>query len=595
MALPEIDISILDTDDEDILEESDLPDLIAQNLRELRQRARALGVKNVNNMNEDQLQERIKVFLKVRQEGLSRLEFDENKDLVPSLENLRILQIEAVKKKNTLDRDDVLQKLKGYRLLTNKLNTTTKRWTRYIDINDGFLRPGGFPIRNKPNEEFIVFKNVSLKFTFSVKRDNVILMEKLPKGSQELVAEKPQLIIENAIQRHNTTKDRYVAIPNDFSGIFNHTSISQLSRLLEVNRGALGRSFKRANHTFKNFFVFKLSNVDIAELKEDIDDLEPEDLEVPDIRPPLMAVIDRFYPEEEIDLPPLPDIDEDDFPPFDFDEDDEDREEPLDILRDIDIDIEEGRIIIDDDDDEKAEELTEEEEEEIDPDFQDELDEVFNKLANDNLDKIKEEGNVSPELLHSLESIRPRFLDRDEKKLLILLYEKIRKKILLTDSDKQFILFAMKKTEAAFIRILQEGEAKGISFNDNPKLHDAPLSIVIKAIEADRIAVARVEARRVRDVEFIAAVGEVLILKLNQLDSGELIRPILVANSLGFWIHTLMEDGQVLNLDEIKDVLDENQERIGKTFTKNSISKVMNTLDKKSYVIKFNRQFTRIP
>jgi hypothetical protein len=265
-------------------------------LNELRLRAKALGVKDTENMDIERLNERIKVMLKVRLEGLTRLEFDENNKLIPSLDNLRILQIEAAEPKHLLRRADVLEKLQGYRLLTNKLNTTTKRWTRYIDKSDGMLRAGGFPIRNDPNEEFIVMKNVSKKFTFSINRENVILMEKLPKDSMLLLSDEVMGLI-SEFRDVKQDGNQFVVVKDDFNTMFSAASNTVLAREAGLNRGGLGKAFRLRKVKYKDVFIFKLSEADKNELRERLNELSDEDkIGNRGIPLNLLQVIDQYYP-----------------------------------------------------------------------------------------------------------------------------------------------------------------------------------------------------------------------------------------------------------------------------------------------------------
>ena len=299
----DIDISILDTSDEEldeIKEELELLDLIRlerQELEELRLRANNMGVKNTENMDREKLTERIDVLLKVRLEGLTRLEFDENNQIVPSLENLRILQIKAVEPKHSLTRIVVLEKLQGYRLLTDKLDTTTKRWTRYINKDDGMLRAGGFPIRNKPEEEFIVFKNVSKKFTFSVKRSEVILMEKLPQDNPLLLSDEVLGLI-SEFRDVKPDGNQFVVVKDTFDEpLISAPNNTQIARLSELNRGGLGKAFRLRKLKYKNFFIFKLSQADKEELQTRLNALSASDrLGNRGIPLNLLSVIDRYYP-----------------------------------------------------------------------------------------------------------------------------------------------------------------------------------------------------------------------------------------------------------------------------------------------------------
>ena len=264
-------------------------------LNELRLRARALGIKNIDNMNTEQLNERIAVMLKVRAEGLTRLEFDDNQELIPSVENLRILQIVAAEPKHSIRRADVLQKLQGYRLLTNKLDTNSKRWTRFINTQDGMLRAGGFPIRNKPEEEFIVLKNVSKKFTFSIKRDEVILMEKIPQDSGLLLSDTASALISEF--RARPDGNQFIAVKDDFTILHSAMNNTMLAINAGINRGGLGKGFRLSKTKYKNFFLFKLSEEDKNELQTRLNALSEEDkLGNRGISPDLLHIIDRFYP-----------------------------------------------------------------------------------------------------------------------------------------------------------------------------------------------------------------------------------------------------------------------------------------------------------
>mgnify|MGYP003649349637 CR=1 FL=1 len=269
-------------------------------IRELRNRALGLGIENANSLPRDRLEERISVMLRVRGEGLARLEFDANRQLVPSVENLRILEVEAVQPKHSLTRADVLEKLQGYRLLIDKFATNTRHWTRYIDTSDGFLRAGGFPIRNQRNEEFIVLKNVSKKFTFSIKRANVILMEKIPKGETDLLGDIAKKLIEKFQRRSDGSGTKFVAIKQDFSVIAKTDSVAELSRVIGVNRGTLGKKFREETGKHKDFFLFRLTPENAKKLKRRARELTEEEIagggDIPDN---LMNIIDRFYPQSD--------------------------------------------------------------------------------------------------------------------------------------------------------------------------------------------------------------------------------------------------------------------------------------------------------
>ena len=260
---------------------------------ELKERARALGVKRINELNEEQLNERISVLLRVKAEGLTRLEFDEERNLMPTLNNLRILQIEAVQKKHTLTRFDVLEKLKGYSLIANKFNTTNNRWTRYIDTEDGFLRGGGFPIRNKPEEPFLVLKNVSQKFTFSIQRETVILFEKIPKNSPLL---NNPTINDLVSEFRDKSGSLYVTMDDNFA-VEASLSMAQLARTLKVNRGSLARKFRGEVEKHKQYYLFRLTPGDRDMLIHRVANLTDAEREGNScIRPSVLDVINHYYP-----------------------------------------------------------------------------------------------------------------------------------------------------------------------------------------------------------------------------------------------------------------------------------------------------------
>ena len=243
----------------------------------LRKQARVLGVKNINSLSLRDLEDKVKIMLRVRREGLTRLEFDDEKQIVPSVENLRILSIEADEKMTSLSKYDILDKLENYRVLEDRYNTTPKRWTRYINRFDGLLRAGGFPIRNNRDEEFIVMKNVSKKFTFSIKRSEVILFQH--KGKNPIDLSQPAKAVVSKFNQKTGNTGMYVAVSQDFKSINGAMSLAALSRLIDGSKGGLTKAFKAGNNVYKNFFIFRLSNEDFELLKTDIGELSEEDRE----------------------------------------------------------------------------------------------------------------------------------------------------------------------------------------------------------------------------------------------------------------------------------------------------------------------------
>jgi hypothetical protein len=274
-------------------------------LEELIERARLLGVKNPETLTEAKLVERINVMAKVVGQGLTRLDFDEHGILRDTPNNRRIIsKISTLE--TGLSRQQVIDKLKGYRLLTNKNDTTNRRWTRYININDGLLRAGGFPIRNETTEEFIVMKNVSKRFTFSIRKEDVILFEKLPKDSPFLMDDD----VFNVLSvYHNKTGPEYVALHlKDIQDIKMEkaNTVASISRQTGLNRGGLGRAFRERRGQYKGWFLFRLSSDDFFTLKDAINAIPVGKFRLL-IRADVMKMIDKYYP-----LPPSEEKKDDD-------------------------------------------------------------------------------------------------------------------------------------------------------------------------------------------------------------------------------------------------------------------------------------------
>lgn len=252
---------------------------MADEILALRLRAIELGIKNVSELSIAELKQKVAIMEKVMAEGLKRIEFEERKDetdtstrLQPTtaMENIDIFSKPSA---DLLTKQQVLEKLVGYRILQDNSRTTPRRWTRYIDFKDGILRTGGFPIKN--TGEFIVFKNVSKKFTFSVRNENIILFEKVPDKDQN------PLNFFNKFTRDLVNKHKakpiginYIAVRDDLvDGIKTARSVKSLADLMEgVSRKSLGLAFKEypARFKFKNWWIFRLSDADEETLTLDI-------------------------------------------------------------------------------------------------------------------------------------------------------------------------------------------------------------------------------------------------------------------------------------------------------------------------------------
>ena len=522
-------------------------------------------------------EKREETLLRVRREGLTRLEFGADKQLIPSLENLRILGIEAEQKKSSLTRADVIQKLQGYKLITNKLNTTTRRWTRYIDKEDGFLRAGGFPIRNEPNEEFIVMKNVSKRFTFSINRERVILMEKIPKNAAELISVPAQDLIRDFRSRDGSGV-QYVALKDDFTEVKSEENNTALARTIEVNRGALGRKFRSNAGKHKEWFLFRLGFDDIRDLREQI---PLQDAVLQGIPDNLQAVIDRFYPERPRDI----------------------------------------------EEEEKAEILEEEEEED------DELSELFD-LAELFEEVIAEEADKEQQITDLMvEMLEDPSLDRRIRKLLgeldpqdtitgreiedmLKILKKIQSGTLLEREEGAFLKVLRtrfrnreeKEEEERIINILIQGEEQGIAPIDNPLLAEIGLGTIIRLTgELERRQERDIELQQEFIEEFLETKEELaeqqeqfledLGIDLADIEEevDEFGREPLTDNSLEFWINdTLLSHiGVIVDKKRIKELLDAREDEIGRTYVLQSITRSANKLAEKRYLLKLGGKYVK--
>lgn len=224
----------------------------------------------------------------------ARLKFDKFGKIIISESNRDIINIirESQQRQQELTRQDVIEKLSDYILLENKLDTRPNLWVRYINIKDGKLRTGGFPIRNEENEEFIVLKNISLNFTFSIKRKDVLLFQKIPKHSLMLLSEKAL----NIINKYESKQGKlYTALGAKFRILKSSKTVAGLARELGVDRKSLGKAYRLQKLKFKNFILFKLDQEQVDELEVDVDSLGDDEIKENRFRNQLLSIIDLFY------------------------------------------------------------------------------------------------------------------------------------------------------------------------------------------------------------------------------------------------------------------------------------------------------------
>ena len=268
-------------------------------LENLQEQAKNLGIK-VDGLSIEQLKERISIMERVRAQGLRRLDFDEH-GIIKFTENTREILSSQPANNTPLTRDQVLFKLRGYRLLTDKFDTVPKKWIRYIDNDDKILRGGGFPIKNDRDDEFIVLKNTSLKLTFSINRGNVVLFEKLPKADLLNFSSAVRSILHIYKSFEVPNRGRFVVIRDDFNRVEDETSAARLSTKIDEPRKSLGNAFRVRRPKFKNYFIFRLSESQVVSIKEAINGLSEEQKQSKQdiVRDDVIEEVNRYYPPPE--------------------------------------------------------------------------------------------------------------------------------------------------------------------------------------------------------------------------------------------------------------------------------------------------------
>tara|TARA_R110000868_G_scaffold50863_6_gene161933 strand:+ start:6951 stop:7601 length:651 start_codon:yes stop_codon:yes gene_type:complete len=189
-----------------------------------------------------------------------RLDFNKRNTLKRTVENRAILDNES--KLGNQTREEMLEKLQKYRLVNDDNNT--KKWHRYININDGQLRGGGFIIKNEPSSPFIAFKNVSLGYTFSVQKEDIILFEN--KGV--LISQEMTSLLRRLKRNDNENKKVIVYITSD-NVLYRERTIVGLARISGGSKNGISNALRNGKNIYKNGYVFRLT-------KEEVDELEIE-------------------------------------------------------------------------------------------------------------------------------------------------------------------------------------------------------------------------------------------------------------------------------------------------------------------------------
>jgi len=192
-------------------------------------------------------------------------------------------------------KQEIINKLKDYKLITDNNDIQLRLWYRYINRDDGVLRGGGFLIKH--TDKFLALKNVSLNFTFSIQKEDVILFEKKKKSNlKDILPEFKDLFFEFKEKTGN------VFILADQTGKSFHqgNSIRQLvNNTPNASMNGVGKAFRKKNDKYKTFFLFKMNNDDTIRFKIRYENTtieeRKEDEEEIDIDKDVLQVINRFY------------------------------------------------------------------------------------------------------------------------------------------------------------------------------------------------------------------------------------------------------------------------------------------------------------
>lgn len=266
-------------------EDEEKEEVVDIELQELVLEAMALEI-NPENKSKEQLRNEIEIMKRVKAQGLQRLKFQETdepgkKTLIRD-DPLNIEILSRPAEEGDLERLQVIDKLKGYRLLDDKNNTTNRRWIRYINVNDGKLRTGGFPIKNEA--EYIVLKNVSKKITLSIRKDDVIIFEKVPSG---ILPENIQNLFDNI----SGTGNIYVIISPDLQFIYTGRTINEVAINSNINRNSVSRAIRGNRGIIKKHYLFKMTNDELENVRTSLENVDLGD----GVDSRVLEVINRFY------------------------------------------------------------------------------------------------------------------------------------------------------------------------------------------------------------------------------------------------------------------------------------------------------------
>lgn len=205
------------------------------------------------------------------QRRYKRVKFTEDGQLdLTDPETLAISQLPQTINTN----NDIKNKLEGYRVVPveeyDLLAPGNNRWYRAIKSRVGqpvkFIS-GGFLIKN--GEEFLTLLNVSMKFSFNIQKNEIILFER------KTDIEKLNPAILRVLEDRNYTKKVKVLLKEDLSELFIDNVVSRLVRNdTDLKRKSLVKAFTKKQNKYKKYFILSIDEGKEQDFRNKIDTLK---------------------------------------------------------------------------------------------------------------------------------------------------------------------------------------------------------------------------------------------------------------------------------------------------------------------------------
>ena len=209
---------------------------------------------------------------KVEESKYNRIKYLENGDL--DLEDPNTLLISQMPKTKILN-EEIKQKLIGYRIVEksefNNLVAGDRRWYRAIKIrnNKTTFISGGFLIKN--GEQFLTLLNISMRFSFNIQKNEIILFQK------ETEAEKLNPLLKQFLENRNYKKKVKVLISEDLKTIIINKMISKIVKEDDnIKRKSLVKAFTKQQNKYKSYFIMSIDEEDVETFKINFSKLQEQ-------------------------------------------------------------------------------------------------------------------------------------------------------------------------------------------------------------------------------------------------------------------------------------------------------------------------------